>query len=131
MNNKNNIHTDDELIRQMMQSAKKQAPENLKYRIMQQIETESALTRKPVSASKREGFVLKDFIGIFSTMYIVLGIFIVGSILLKGKAVLTSSGFIWMIVLISSVFSLFWLMTRVDERLREKRRKTHSTSHSK
>lgn len=125
MNNRNNIHTDDELIRQLMQSAKKQAPENLKYRIMQQIETESTLTRKPISASKREGFVLKDFIGIFSTMYIVLGIFIVGSILLKGKAVLTSSGFIWMIVLISSVFSLFWLMTRVDERLRKRRNKTH------
>lgn len=118
-----NTHTDDELIRQMMQSAKKQAPENLKYRIMQQIETENALTRKPVPAKKREGNVLKDFIGIFGVMYAVLAIIIGAAFLLKGKDFVLSAEFIAIVILVASVFSLFWLMTRVDARMREKRRK--------
>ncbi len=122
MTNNNNIHkSDDELIRKMMQSAKQQAPENLKYRIMHQIETESALTRKTLPAKKREGNVLKDFIGIFGVMYAVLAALICGAYVLKGKDFLLSSDFIWMVVLVASVFSLFWLMTRVDARLRSKR----------
>ena len=126
MNEKNNIHTDDKRIRQLMQSAKKQAPDNLKYRVMHQIETESALTRKPVSAKKPEGNVLKDFIGIFGTMYAVLTTLIGSAYLLKGKDFLLSSGFIWVVVLIASVFSLFWLMTRVDARVREHRKNAHT-----
>lgn len=122
MTDNNNIHkSDDELIRQMIQSAKQQAPENLKYRIMNQVETESALTRKAAPAKKRESNVLKDFIGIFGVMYAVLAALIVGAYILKGKDFLLSSGFIWMVVLVASVFSLFWLMTRLETRLRNKK----------
>ena len=131
MNEKNKINRDDELIRQMMQSAKEQAPENLKHRIMHQIETESALTRKPAPTKRQEGNVLKDFIGIFGTMYAVLAILIGGTYLLKGKDYVLSSGFLWIVILVAFVFSLFWLMTRVDELLKDKRKKLHSTSNSK
>lgn len=120
----NNKTRNDEIIRKMMQSAKQQAPENLKYRIMHQIETESALTRKAAPAKKREGSVLKDFIGIFGVMYAVLAALIGGAYVLKGKDFLLSPDFIWMVVLVASVFSLFWLMTRVDERVRNKIKKT-------
>lgn len=122
MTEKNNIHTDDEQIRQLIQSAKRQAPENLKYRIMQQIETESALSRKTVPAKKREGNVLREFIGVFGVMYAVLAAFIGGAYVLKGKDFLLSPTFFGTVILVAFVFSFFWLMTRVDARVREKRK---------
>ncbi len=127
MTDNNNIQkSDDELIRQMMQSAKKQAPENLKYRIMHQVETENALTRKKVAVQKEQpNNVLKDLIGIFGIMYMVLGIIVGGAYFLKGKDFVFSPQFLWTIVLIAFVFSLFWLITRLDAYLREKKRKSH------
>ena len=74
MNKKNNIDPEDELIRQLIRSAKEQAPENLKYRIMQQINTENALTPKPAPIKKRTENVLRDFINIFGTMYALLAL---------------------------------------------------------
>lgn len=121
MNEKNNIQRDDEFIREMMQSAKDQAPEGLKYRIMHQVETESALKQRQAPVKLRERKVLKDFIGIFGLMYAVLTALIGGAYLLKGKEFVLSSGFLWTIILVAFVFSLFWLMSRVDERLKDKR----------
>jgi flagellar biogenesis protein FliO len=123
MNEKNNIvHDDEEFIRGMMQEARMKAPENLKYRIMHQIETENALKpqRTPVRLSERK--VLKDFVGIFGLMYAVLAALIGGAYLLKGKEFALSSGFLWTVILVAFVFSFFWLMTRVDERLNDKRK---------
>jgi len=52
MNEKNNIvHDDEEFIREMMQGARIKAPENLKYRIMHQIETENWHFRTDVCRS--------------------------------------------------------------------------------
>ncbi len=121
MNEKNNIQRDDEFIRKMMQSAKDQAPEDLKYRIMHQVETESAFKHQQTPVKLRERKVLKDFIGIFGLMYAVLAALIGGAYLLKGKEFVLSSGFLWTIILVAFVFSLFWLMSRVDERLKDKR----------
>ena len=55
MAEKKNIQKEDEIIRKMMQSAKTQAPGNLKYRIMQQIETEKALTPKRLKRPTTKG----------------------------------------------------------------------------
>lgn len=129
MNEKNNmVHDDDEFIREMMQPAKLKAPENLKYRIMHQIEAENALKpqQTPVRLSERK--VLKDFIGIFGLMYAVLAALIGGAYLLKGKEFALSSGFLWTVILVAFVFSFFWLMTRVDERLNDKRKAGRITS---
>lgn len=129
MNEKNNIvHDDEEFIRGMMQEARMKAPENLKYRIMHQIETENALKsqRTPVRLSERK--VLKDFVGIFGLMYAVLAALIGGAYLLKGKEFALSSGFLWTVILVAFVFSFFWLMTRVDERLNDKRKGNHIPS---
>lgn len=122
----NKIHNnDDEIIRQMMRSAKTEAPENLKYRIMQQIETESALTRKKAPVQKEQPIsILKDFGSIFGTMYVVLAVIIGGAYALKGKDFLFSSDFLWTIILVAFIFSMLWLITRVDARVRDRRRKT-------
>jgi hypothetical protein len=129
MNEKNNIvHDDEEFIRGMMQEARMKAPENLKYRIVHQIETENALKpqQTPVRLSERK--VLKDFVGIFGLMYAVLAALIGGAYLLKGKEFALSSGFLWTVILVAFVFSFFWLMTRVDERLNDKRKGNHIPS---
>lgn len=118
---KNRIQNQDEIIRQMMQSTKMQASENLKHRIMHQIETENALVPKKAKSKKRKSeTVLRDFIGIFGVMYAVLALIFGGAYLLKGKDFLLSTHFIGTMGVVVFAFVLFWLITRLDERMREK-----------
>lgn len=114
MTDKNNIPNQDDLMRQMMQTTKQKAPKNLKYRIMQQIETENALTRKKVPVKKEQGRILRELIGIFGVMYAVLMAVVGGAYFLKGKDFVLSPEFLWMVVLIAFVFSVFWLISRLD-----------------
>ena len=110
-----NKQREEETIRQMMQSAKRQAPENLQHHIMQQIETERALTRRSVSTQKsRSNSVLKDLVSIFGIMYAILAAVIGGAFLCKGKEFLQSESFVWTILLIVFVSSLLWLITQLD-----------------
>lgn len=116
INNNSSDNTDDVMIRQMMQASKKGAPKNLKYRIMNQIETESALTRKQQqSVAKFNTNPLKSFWVVFGIMYIVIILFSVCAYFTKGSEYLLSATFLSTILLISSVFSLFWLITKLDE----------------
>ncbi len=71
MNEKNNLDNDG-LIRRMLQSSKLSAPENLKHRIMHQIESEKALTPKRMKLKRESTSMLKDFRSIFGTMYLLL-----------------------------------------------------------
>ena len=68
-------YSEDESFRKMIETSKIIAPENLKYRIMHQIETEKVFTsqesNKQVSTKKTTGNVLKDLTSIFGTMYAV------------------------------------------------------------
>ncbi|HNY62897.1 MAG TPA: hypothetical protein PLH70_04145 [Bacteroidales bacterium] len=122
MNKKNNIDPEDELIRQLMRSAKEQAPENLKYRIMQQINTENALTPKPAPIKKRTENVLRDFIGIFGTMYALLALLTGIAYLSKDENFLLSPEFIGVVLLVTVVASTFWFFTRLDEKIRQKQK---------
>jgi hypothetical protein len=129
MNENNNMpYDDDAFIREMIQGAKMQAPQNLRYRIMHQIESENALKPKQTPTPVHERKVLKDFIGIFGLMYAVLAALIGGAYFLKGKEFALSSGFLWMVIAVAFVFSFFWLMTRIDERLNDKKRAHHISS---
>ena len=57
-NRKNNLQ-EEELMRELIRSGKTQASENLKCRIMQQIQTEQALTSRTESfAPKRQESIL-------------------------------------------------------------------------
>ena len=114
--NNNNIDKDDEvMIRQMMHESKKMAPENLKYRIMNQIETEELLTRKRQGEVKPSSNPLKSFWTVFGIMYAVIILFTCYTFFIKGVEYLKSSQFINIVVFISAVFSLYWLMTRLEE----------------
>ena len=76
--NKYKEQKEDEKIGQIISSAKMKAPENLKYRIMHQIETESVLSGdkniKKKSANRENESVLRDLGSIFGTMYAVFAV---------------------------------------------------------
>ena len=123
---KNNKQLDsDELwIKSMMDEAKKEPSENLSYRIMHQIETERALTRKKKQVSKDKGDILIDLRNIFGLMYLVLlfaGLFYY---LQGGKEALLADTFLWTCVTISSVFSLFFLISTADNLFRKRKTKS-------
>lgn len=121
MNEKNNLD-DDGLIRQMMQSSKLSAPENLKHRIMHQIESEKALTPKRMKPKRESTSMLKDFRSIFGTMYLLLFGLSVFTVIFGGTEALASTQFILLASLVSVVFASFWGLTRLDVYLREKRK---------
>ena len=74
---------------------------------------------KPI---KESGNVLKEMGSLFGTMYAVLAAMIAGVYFLFGKEFLLSPQFIGTVILIASVFSLLWLISRLDSYLKEKKR---------
>lgn len=122
MTEKNNIHTDEEIIRQMMQSAKIEASENLKHRIMHQIEAEKALIPQRVKPKRETTNVLKDFKAIFGVMYLLLSGLSIFTVIFGGTKALSSSQFILTAALIFVVFASFWAITRLDAYMRGKRK---------
>lgn len=118
-------YNEEESYRKMFETSKIKAPENLKYRIMHQIETENVLTRqknnKQVSTKKSNENVLKDLTTIFGTMYAVLAVITTIAYFLQGEAFLKSPQFWGSIIFVGSIFSLFWLISRLDANLKEKR----------
>lgn len=122
MTEKKNIQKEDEIIRKMMQSAKTQAPENLKYRIMQQIETEKALTPQKLKRVTTKGDGLTDFRSIFGTMYLLLFVLSLLTIIFGGKEAILSPQYILTALLIVMTLSSFWALTRLDAYLRKKKK---------
>ena len=121
-NDKNNA---EEIIKKMIESSKIKAPENLKYRIMHQIETEKAFStqkiNEPASDKKATGNVLKDLASIFGSMYAVLDVILAKAFFIRGSEFLFSIQFWGSIVFVASIFSLLWLISRLDANLKEKR----------
>jgi len=120
--NDNRKEQEEKIIRQMMQSEMKKAPENLQFRIMHHIETEKALTPKKKKPKKASDSLLREMGAIFGTMYAVLATMVIGAYLLQGKDFLLTPQFIGPVVLVASVFSLFWLMTRLEAFLKARKK---------
>ena len=127
--NKDNENMDDKRwMKTMMESARKEPSDNLSYRIMHQIETEQALTRaKPKVSKQPVTSPLKD-LWIFGVMYLVL--FIAGGYfyITGGKDALFTSNFLWTCIMISSIFSFFFLITTIDNSRRRKEKNKPSAS---
>ena len=122
---KNNKQLDsDELwIKSMMEQTKKEPSQNLSYRIMHQIETERVLAGNKKQLSKDKGDVLIDLRNIFGLMYLVLLITGISFYLQGGKEALFTETFLWTCVTISSVFSIFFLISTADNLLRKRKTK--------
>lgn len=120
MNQKENLQKEEERIRRLMQSGRIRASENLKHRIMHQIEVEKMLTRQRATPNQTTP-LLKDFKAIFGTMYALLFGFSIFTLLFHGKEAIGSFQFMWVASLIFLVSSVFWGLTRMDAWLRKKK----------
>lgn len=126
-NRKNNLR-EDELMRELVRYGKTSAPENLKYRIMHQIQTEQALkSRQEFPTRRRQENIWGEFKTIFGIMYAVLAVVAAGTFFLKGKEFFLSAQFWNIVIVVASVFSIFWMITCLDSHLREKKRKKASS----
>ena len=121
--NNKQLYSDELWIKSMMEEAKKEPSENLSYRIMHQIETEKVLTRNKKQVSKDKVDVLIDLRNIFGLMYLVLLIAGLFYYLQGGKEALFTDTFLWTCVTISSVFSIFFLISTADNLLRKRKTK--------
>lgn len=122
--NNKQLDSDELWIKSMMEEAKKEPSENLSYRIMHQIETEKVLTRNKKQVSKDKVDVLIDLRNIFGLMYLVLLIAGLFFYLQGGKEALLADTFLWTCVTISSVFSLFFLISTADNLFRKRKTKS-------
>lgn len=116
------IQHEDEIIRTMIRSTKVQAPDKLKYRIMQQIETEKALTPQKAKRATTRGDALTDFRSIFGAMYLLLLALSLLTIIFGGKEAILSLQYVLTALLIVVTLSSFWALTRLEAYLRKKRK---------
>lgn len=112
---KQNINKDDEILKELLSGTKLKASDNLKYRIMQQVETETALSRKKAKSNGGES-VLGNLLSVYGVVYALL--FIIGGAFyfLYGKDSLLSSSFLSLAILIITVGSAFLAITFIDNR---------------
>ncbi|MBF0650622.1 hypothetical protein IR083_17505 [Dysgonomonas sp. GY75] len=107
----------DDKIKELLSGTKMKAGESLKYRIMQQIETEKALIpKKNISARP----VIKNMLTTFGVMYALIAIVGMAVYSTSGQSGLSSATFLVPVVLISSVCSMFWMISVYDDRRRSK-----------
>lgn len=129
MMKKHTDQKDDDNLSRIISSSKMKAPENLKYRIMHQIEYESTLSRekrKKAEPSKREsGNVLRDLGSIFGTMYVVIIVMTVAAYFIQGAGFHQSLEFWGAIILVGVIFCFFWLFSRIDTHYKTRRKDTH------
>lgn len=123
MSNKD-IHNEEKAIRKVIAESKLKASENLKFRIINQIETEEALKPKQVPGSnsikKDSSNILKDFGYLFGTMYIIIAIITLFFYITEGRESLFTVQYLGLVILAASIFSIFWMFTRLDIYTRRK-----------
>ena len=124
MEKENNKNQDDKL-REILSLSKIKAGENLKYRIMRQIETESALSAKKTKSRNLTPLIRNTFV-IFGVMYALIILAIIGVYLSEGIEAMKSLTFFTSIVMISLVCSMFWMISIFDDKRRFKQTKNSS-----
>jgi Trk-type K+ transport system membrane component len=103
----------DDKLKDLLAGTNVKAGENLKYRIMQQIETEKALSRKKVRSSRP---LVGNTITTLGIIYILIAIVGTSAFFTGGKEV----SFFASSILIASAGSIFWMISVFDERRRSK-----------
>lgn len=110
-----NKNTEDSQFRDLLSGTKLEASNNLKFRIMQQIETEKALSKKN-AINARSGF--GNIFSILGVMYALIAILCVGVYLTYGSKALQSPSLYMPLILIASACSVFLLISTFDDKRR-------------
>lgn len=116
---KENLNISDEQFRKLLSGTQEKASENLKFRIIQQIETEKSLTRKK---TKNSDSVFANMLPIFGVMYALIAIVIGGVYYTSGQDAILSTNVLMTIIAITSICSIFWLVSVYDDKRRNKRK---------
>ena len=114
---KDNIKMQDNKIREILSLSKVKAGDNLKYRIMQQIETESVLSAKR-SEGKNLMPMIVNALFTFGSMYVLIVLVAIGVYAMGGIGALNSFTFLAPIIMISLVCSMFWVISICDDKRR-------------
>lgn len=110
---------DDKTIKELLNGTKLKADDNLKYRIMQQIETEKVFYKKKETNTSPG---LSTMFALFGIMYLVIALVGGGIYMTKGSEALMSTEFLMPVLLITSICSIFLMITELDERRKSKRK---------
>lgn len=112
------MNNTDDKIKELLAGTKLKASENLKYRIMQQIETEKALSRQQ---AKKDNSIWSNF-SILGVMYAAI-IIVCGLVyLFVGAESLKNTNLIIMpVIFIAAIGSLFFLISTLDDRRQSKK----------
>jgi len=117
--NKNNIEMQDDRIKELLSGTKIKAGENLKFRIMHQIEAEQALARKKVKSPRPAIINMMSILGVMYMLVVVAGLVVYFS---GGKDALESIKFFAPVILIASACGIFWGISAFDDNRRSKQR---------
>ena len=120
---KNEMERQDEQIRLLFSGTKIKAGENLKYRIMQQIETESVLIGKK-SKGKSLMPLVWNMLSVFGVMYALIALVAAGVYFTGGKSALESITFLIPVVFIASICGFFLMISVFDDRRRSRKQLT-------
>ena len=115
---KNNI--EDSQFRDLLSGTRLEASDNLKFRIMQQIGTEKALSKQQASKT-RSGF--GNILSILGVMYSLIAILGIGVYFTYGSEALTSPSLYMPFILITSACSVFLFISTFDDRRHSKHKK--------
>ena len=116
---KDKINKQDDDLRKFFAGTKVRASENLKYRIMQQIETESVLAGKK-AASKNVVSSIRSVVLVMGVMYLLMAIACVGIYLTGGFEALLSLEYLTPVIMISLVCCVYLMITILDDKRRFK-----------
>ena len=112
-----NENIKDDKFRDIFAGTKIHAGENLKYRIMQQIETEKALSPQKVKSSIP---LIGNMLTVFGVMYALIAVIGIGIYMSEGKNVLESISFLLPVFLVILICSIFWMISVYDDRRRSR-----------
>ena len=116
---KDKLNNQDDKIKEILSLSKMKAGENLKYRIMQQIETESVFDIKKSKSKNLAPIIGNSFaiIGIMCALVVVvaLGVYITG-----GIEALNSVMFFGPVIMVSIICGMFWMISIFDDKKRLK-----------
>jgi len=112
-----NLHNniEDKQLRKILSDTKLEASDSLRFRIMQQIQTEKLLVRKK---EKTSFSAVKNMLSIFGVMYALIAAIIGAIYFTAGSEGLKTSYFYFVTVLVTFICSMFWLLSIFDEQRR-------------
>lgn len=103
----------DERLKILLGGTRLRAGENLKFRIMHQIETENALLRK---MQKKQNRSIWGNFSILAVMYVIIAVVGGGIYYSLGENALESSAFYLPMIFIAAVCGVFFLISTFDDR---------------